>query len=281
MQKLKKSVVSLCFAFLVMLPAFRCPAFSDYYPGKIEDRLIYYTYGGSAYIPKGFSAIHLDHSKDYVGYYYDFYDDSQEMLISLSEALTEVYPVSEQDLVDVMYSSYKIELPRAVYDAKEKDWFELSGYDSDSIYYIRCKRANHAFYTVWFYYPTINRRVCDRIVEQVCNDFSTDWPRAVGRLGACPSPADLDAIRSDAKYPNYSWMYLDHYEYATMNRDAYCFKDPDTDVWRRGNFFTVRKYTPMIILAKSEGYACVILDGTNLSGWINLNYMTIESRIWR
>ena len=281
LRRMKKAGSALL-ALLIVLSLSASAAYADSCAYWSESGRIYFVYGGSTYIPEGFSTINIDHVCDYAGFYYDYYDCAQDMQISLSESSVDVYPVAAGDLVDVMYSSYKRELPKAVYDAKEKDWFELSGYDGNYIYYIRCKMANQAFYTVWFCYPTRNRRVCDRIVEQVCADFSTDWPYyAGGKLGISPSPADLDAIRSDAKYPNYSWMYLDHYEYATMNRDAYCFKDPDTDIWRQGNFFTVRKGTQVIILAKSDGYGCVILDGTNLSGWINLNYMNIYAYDWR
>ena len=90
-----------------------------------------------------------------------------------------------------------------------------------------------------------------------------------------PSAYDLDRIGADVKYPNYDWMYLDSYISATVSRNAaYCFKDPDTDIWRDGNYFTVYRGTNVTILAKSEGYACVILDGTNLAGWINEDYLT-------
>ena len=274
MSRTRKQCISLLLAALTIFSLSASAAFADRFDCMPENTIVNFYYGGSAVIPNSFFSTNIDHTDEYWGFYYDFYDYLQDMQISLAEAPVESYPVVEQDLVDTMYSSCKRELPKAVYDAKEKTWFELSGYEGEYIYYIRCKLANHAFYTIWFYYPTRNRRVCDRVVEQVCRDFTTDWPCAQNWSGLKPSPRDLDAIRSDAKYPNYSWMYLDYYEYATMNRDAYCFKDPDNDIWRKGNVFTVRKGTHVTILAKSEGYGCVILDGTNLSGWINLNYMT-------
>lgn len=93
--------------------------------------------------------------------------------------------------------------------------------------------------------------------------------------GSGPSAADLDAIRSDIKYPNYQWMYLDEYISAEVTaKSAYCFKDPDNDIWRDGNVFIVYRGTEVTILAKSEGYACVILTGTNDAGWINEVYLS-------
>lgn len=93
-------------------------------------------------------------------------------------------------------------------------------------------------------------------------------------FGLSPSSADLDAINSDIKYPNYDWMYLDEYVNAVVIRKSvYCFKDPDTDIWREGNVYTVKEGTAVIILAKSEGYACVILTGTQNAGWINEDYL--------
>lgn len=93
--------------------------------------------------------------------------------------------------------------------------------------------------------------------------------------GAGPSAADLDEIRSDIKYPNYDWMYLDEYISAEVSpRSVYCFKDPDNDIWRDGNVFIVYGGTEVTILAKSEGYACVILTGTNYAGWINDAYLS-------
>ena len=93
--------------------------------------------------------------------------------------------------------------------------------------------------------------------------------------GAGPSAADLDEIRSDIKYPNYDWMYLNEYISAEVTpRSVYCFKDPDNDIWRDGNVFIVYGGTEVTILAKSEGYACVILTGTNYSGWINDAYLS-------
>ncbi len=90
-----------------------------------------------------------------------------------------------------------------------------------------------------------------------------------------PSAADLDAIRSDIKYPNYDWMYLDEYVSAEVTpRSVYCFKDPDSDIWRDGNVFIVYGGTEVTILAKSEGYSCVILTGTNYAGWINDSYLS-------
>lgn len=97
---------------------------------------------------------------------------------------------------------------------------------------------------------------------------------AFAAYGVGPSSADLDAIHSDIKYPNYAWMYLDEYISAVVSPDSvYCFKDPDTDIWRKGNVYTVSAGTEVTILAKSEGYACVILTGTHNAGWIDEDYL--------
>ena len=93
--------------------------------------------------------------------------------------------------------------------------------------------------------------------------------------GLGPCAGDLDAIHSDIKYPNCDWMYLDEYISAEVARKSvYCFKDPDNDIWREGNVFIVPGGTEVTILAKSEGYACVILNGTSYAGWINEAYLS-------
>lgn len=90
-----------------------------------------------------------------------------------------------------------------------------------------------------------------------------------------PSAADLDNIHANIKYPNSDFMYLDEYISATVtHRAVYCFRDPDHDIWRNGNYYTVTRGTQVTILAESMGYACVIIDGLHDAGWINVDYLS-------
>lgn len=149
-------------------------AFAEQIICEADNGWIQFAHGGRVYIPSEFSHVELDHDDDFYGYYYDFYYEKQDMLIMLSEVSVDEYIEPEEELIDQQYTVFKKVMPEAVYDVKKTNWFELSCYDGDFIYYIRCAKANEAIYYVWFSYPTENRKICDKIVEQVCADFSTE-----------------------------------------------------------------------------------------------------------
>lgn len=266
MKNTAKKVLSIVLA-IVMIAPISVSAFADKWPQR--DQVFYFTYGGSVTVPGSFE-YHYDPN---MPYQYDYYDEIQDMLITLNEVN---YSGSRRrfTVIDDTYDSYVRSFPKAVYDSKTWDSFTLSGYSDTDIYYVYCKMANDVLYSLHFSYPACNRSACDRIVEFVCDSFKSDvlyWKPDWNRT---PSRADLEAIRANVKYPNYEFMYLDHYisTYVT-HKAVYCFKDPDNDIWRKGNYFTVYYGTKVTILAESQGYACVILNDTLQAGWINCDYL--------
>ena len=154
-------------------------------------------------------------------------------------------------------------------------------YTGREMFYIQYVIDHGVLYTLEMRYPTANRKECDKIVANVTD--SIHYTGSVVYTGGyrpqsrsrTPSSADLDRINACIKYPNYDFMYLDHYVTATVTHKAvYCFRDPDRDVWRDGNFYKVYKGTEVTILAESQGYACVIINGIGDAGWINLDYLS-------
>ena len=266
-----KELIALLLVVMLMMSA---AVSADAAANSIQNGWVNYSSGGYIYIPESFSLITHRGTSLSEGYIFEYYNANQQMNI-----VTREYDVSSQGLNTIViqdnYNRLIRTLPEAVYNDYSENEFTLSGYSGRNIYYIQYTLDHGTLYTIEFNYPTANRRVCDLYVENVCYSFSTTGTMMPGT--AKPGPADLDKINSDIKYPNYSWMYLDEYQSAVVshNKAVYCFKDPDTDIWRKGNYFTVNSGTAVTILAKSEGYACVILTGTRKSGWINLDYLKV------
>lgn len=276
MKKVIERIISLVLA-LLMVMTWPAVINADYCP---NNGWMNFAYGGYVYIPKSFSNTVFQTYPESGTRCYKYYNSVQQMEIQLFEESSSHYSIPVSSIINSEYERYRRSLPEAVYKAKLTDSFTLSGYSEGGkrIYYLSCTLANNSVYTVYFEYPTSNRRVCDPIVEEVIGSFSTRGSRPAGALKIKPSSADFDRIHADIKYPNYSWMYLDSYVTATVTHEAvYCFKDPDnnSDIWRDGNYFTVYYGTEVTILAQSKGYACVILNGSNRAGWINMKYLSI------
>ena len=257
---------------MVSILALAGGASADTAGASIQNGWLSYRNGGSVYIPDGFT---LRETIDAEGYGYNFYNGRQQMYLGTSE---QRFP-DDYDATEVLSTEYyrlTASLPKAVYDDRSENSFTLSGYEDSHIYYVQYLFDHDTLYTISFHYPIANRAVCDPIVETVCNSFSASGAAKDSGLRKSPGPWDLDAIGADIKYPNYDWMYLSDYKYAVVSHDraVYCFKDPDTDIWRKGNYFTVSRGTAVTILAESQGYACVILTGTRKAGWINMDYLS-------
>ncbi|MCR5090440.1 MAG: hypothetical protein K6C08_13130 [Oscillospiraceae bacterium] len=244
---------------------------------SVQQGSLYFQNGGSVNIPDGFTDTSSAGPHALNGVYYEFYNGEQNMVIRISEIPTSSF-AGGTDALTVEYNSLIETLPSPTYNVKNRSSFVLSGYSGPNIYYIYEEVSHSVVYTVEFVYPTANRYVCDSILETVIASLSTAGGSVVvsgGGSAQKPGPYDLDAIHSDIRYPNNDWMYLDNYIYATVIRDAcWCFKDPDSDVWREGNYFKVYRGTEVKIIAEGSGYACVILTGTNLSGWINTAHLS-------
>ncbi len=244
---------------------------------SVQQGNLYFQNGGSVSIPDGFTDCSNAGPHLLNGVYYEFYNAGQNMVIRISEIPTASFASAGSDILTVEYNSFLAALPSPTYNVKNQSSFVLSGYSGPNIYYIYEMLSNSVVYTLEFVYPTANRYICDGILETVVASLSTTGGSVVISGGSAhkPGPADLDAIHSDIRYPNYDWMYLNDYIYATVIRDAcWCFKDPDSDVWREGNYFKVYRGTEVKIIAEGSGYACVILSGTNLSGWINTAHLS-------
>lgn len=272
---MKKFLSSVMFIVLILNLFLAIPrvAYADA-SERFQDGWLYYRNGGCIYIPNGFSMeSRTGDDLTTEGFSYDFYDSIREMHFSTTE---QQYP-SDADfstILSIDYYNLTETLPNIVYNYQNDNGFALSGYLENNIYYIQYTLAHSTIFTISFQYPTINRSECDLVVESVCNSFSAVGTCNVVCSTGRPSPADLDAIQADIKYPNYEWMYLNEYINAVVTpRAVYCFRDPDTDIWRKGNVYTVYGGAKVTILAKSEGYACVILNGTNNAGWINEEYL--------
>lgn len=218
-----------------------------------ESNWLNYQSGGSIHIPKSFAVTNYSGNSLSEGYVYEFYNAWQQMYITTAE-----YAVSSQEngsnlLLNNYYQLVRV-LPEAVYNDFSDTTFTLSGYSGNSIYFIRYALDHGTLYTIEFNYPTANRKVCDMYVESICDSFSTIGSVASGAIAKRPGPADLDIIYADINYPNYSWMYLDEYKNAVVshNKAVYCFKDPDNDVWREGNYFTVNRGTVVFLLKAKD-----------------------------
>ena len=93
-----------------------------------------------------------------------------------------------------------------------------------------------------------------------------------------PSAEDLDEIHADIRYPRAESFYLPYYKYAAVSRNAVkAFIDPNaSDVMAASNTYTVTIGEDVVVLAESQGYACVIFPDLERAGWINKDYLTCD-----
>lgn len=266
MKNLTRKLLSFVL-IVVMIASLSVSAFADSF-GK-KDLVLFFSFGGSISIPGDFQYSESERSQ----YEYNFYNESLNMLISVEEENFDGDYRRYNVLTDA-YDYYIQNYPKPVYNVKSYNTFTLSGYNGDNIYYIHYILDHNVLYSVIFLYPTRNRGTCDPIVEKVDMSFNTGVNYTAFDPMGHPSREDLDLIHANIKYPNYEFMYLDHYITTYVTHEAvYCFKDPDNDIWRKGNYYTVTYGTEVTILAESQGYACVILNDTLQAGWINCDYL--------
>ena len=260
---------------VIMMLASFCTASADW---RDPDGWLNFNQGGFVCIPTKF-ADYSDYRNNYSSGSYDFYYAGQQMWIWLSEEAID--PKWQTEIINSYYSSCVSQEEDVVKKYKSEKSFAISGYTGREMFYIQYVIDHGVLYTLEMRYPTANRKECDKIVANVTD--SIHYTGSVVYTGGyrpqsrsrTPSSADLDRINACIKYPNYDFMYLDHYVTATVTHKAvYCFRDPDRDVWRDGNFYKVYKGTEVTILAESQGYACVIINGIGDAGWINLDYLS-------
>ncbi len=272
MKNTTRRMTALMIAVLILAMA-PC-AYAD---SRGSDSWLSFTYGGYVLIPSGFECMYSDACSD-GGVSYSYYNWQLDMWISLTEDCSREYSEHTSTVIDNTYSYYLNTEPNVVNKYKSDHSLALSGYCGNSIYYIQHVIDHGTLYTLDISYPTDNRRSCDPLVDRITGSFSTTGSqRSSGSSSYCgaPGPADLDRIHANINYPNSSSMYLDRYVTATVtHRAVYCFRDPDRDIWRQGNYYTVYYGTEVTILAVSDGYACVIINSTNDAGWINMDYLS-------
>ena len=275
---MKRKCTVLLLWLLIAALAFPGLAFAETLP---EAGWMNFVNGGYICIPEWFDGESCSGNPPTQEYAYNYYDASREMLIMLIETPASVYDVPESRILAQEFDSVSASFPEPTYVARGGGWLVQSGYfgyQNDSVYYAKVILAHHTVYSIRFYYPTVNRRFCDAVVGDVCDSFSASGVKytapSVPSTASGPGPEDLDRIHANIKYPNYSFMYLDDYIVTTVTRRAaYVFRDPDRDIWRSGNYYTVTRGTSVTILAESEGYACVIVNDTQDAGWINCDYL--------
>ena len=269
---LQRIIAAVC--AIMTLSSMSC-AFAAY---RDPDGWLNFNRGGYVRIPKRFTD-YSDYGNEFATDRYEFYYAGQQMWIWLSEQTVDANRKTE--IINSYYRDCVRVEENVVNKYKSDKSFAISGYSGSEMFYIQYMIDHGVLYTLEMRYPKANRKECDKIVSIVTE--SIQYKGSVvcsggympqNRSGS-PSAADLDRIHARIKYPNYEFMYLDQYVTATVYRKAvYCFRDPDKDVWRDGNYYTVYRGTEVTILAESLGYACVIINDTGDAGWINLDYLT-------
>ena len=138
--------------------------------------------GAGILIPTGFSD--TNSTGDYTsgieveGYHYNFYNSDYDMQISLSEASlnaylnTGIYGSNGSTFLQGKYNELIAQKGNPVWRPFENNYFKLTGYSGDYIYYTYVLIKDEIVYTIDYLYPTANRNICDRIVESTEASFS-------------------------------------------------------------------------------------------------------------
>ena len=266
---------------------------SDLRPmGPFSPGRFYFVNGASVQIPEGFSDTNISgdyHSdKNTDGYIYVFLNPEYDMTITLSEDYistyrkTGKYGTTNYELLSTLREELIDVRGTPSWRSLYPEYFKLTGYMGDSIYYTYGVIDNDILYIIDFFYPGSNSKYCDRIVETTEASFSgaDSSPKTVISALGRPSSADLDAINADIVYPHNAEMYLPFYKSAKVcpspgKTAVYAFKDPDNknDPMRSSNYYTVSRDTEVTVLAESLGYSCVIINDSQKAGWINSKYL--------
>ena len=93
-----------------------------------------------------------------------------------------------------------------------------------------------------------------------------------------PSAEDLNEIQANIRYPREESFYLDYYKYSAVKKNgATVFINPNADdVMAASNTYKVAVGEDAVVLAESQGYACVIFPDLGRAGWINKDYLTCD-----
>ena len=261
--------------------------------GPFSSGRFYFMNGASVQIPEGFSDTNT--SGDYRsanntgGYVYVFNNSEYDMTITLSEDYVSTYRdtgnygVSDYELLSTLREELIDARGTPSWRSLFPEFFKLTGYLGESIYYTYGVIDNEVLYIIDFFYPEKNRQFCDRIVEVTEASFSgASGQQANTNITISkPSAKDLDEINAIVVYPASDSYYLDAYETKfvqsqTGKSAVYFFIDPDSqkDVMRNGNYQVVYNGTEATVIARSpNGWSCVIFPSMNCAGWINSNYL--------
>ena len=174
-----KQLISLALCAMALVLSLPAGAMADsmdpwrYDAPESRDRMFYFDSGAGILIPADFFQISVERDATGALVNTGFIHYGQSMELTLTEIRPYLYNRQDAEYLDSLYQSLKRSNPKAVYDAKDSDWFALSGYSGEYIYYYEAKLANRVIHMEKMFYPTRNRAVCDRYVEQITGSFTT------------------------------------------------------------------------------------------------------------
>lgn len=124
--------------------------------------------GKSVAIPNGFSEILLSESTAASGASYNTYNNDLQMLITVSEQWignrSDTYISDEYNAILQQISN-----PTGTF---LNDHFMLiTGFDKENVYYYQAEATGDMAYRFEFHYPSVNKSICDKIVESVCGSL--------------------------------------------------------------------------------------------------------------
>ena len=177
-------VISACLVIIRAAPkpdsSLSFPTTSSDSMGPFSSGIFHFVNGASIKIPNGFSdsntigtAVSYQSRSDIGGYEYAFNnaDKNVEMWITLSEASisnyidTGRYGSTGFEVLQAKHDELISEYGDPTWNDLGEDYFKLSGFKDEAIYYFYGVLSEDTFYLVDFLYPIKNRANCDRIVE--------------------------------------------------------------------------------------------------------------------
>ncbi len=217
-------------------------------PAPVYNQNIFYFDGGACVtLPSGFYSTNVERDRNnaYTTTYFTNYDQNMDLI--LTEIDTYLYYQQDSVYFNSLYSSLKQDYPNPTYDSKKATKFSLSGYNGSDIYYFQGVLSDQVIYLIKMFYPTRNRSVCDRYVEQITASFTEasnisiiiDVPSYVPSTVSIPSNPTSPyaiALRDNLVY---GVSYTDTEKKDVVNKTYYSRKDSDGN---RKSWYTSSTY---------------------------------------
>ncbi len=172
--------ILLCIAILVL--SVPVTAGADSIDSMYRNGFFIFESGASIQIPSGFRQNYTERDKDNSRINTYLTHSGQNMDLTVSEIKTYMGSQRDTEYINSLYQSLKKDYPKPTYDDKRSNMFALSGYTGDYIYYFQAFLSNQVIHMVKMFYPTRNRSVCDRYVENIVDSFT-----ASGNSGVSPA----------------------------------------------------------------------------------------------